>query len=380
VSLDRVNNEPYIVVHQWMLAFTKHECAAALICLFDYVHDANLEKRDQADRLKIFFDNDGKPVKTSRTFLQCHSLADLKRRLPIFGQTSIQEGIKILKQLGVIKIFRNPSKKQAFDRRQYFLYRPEVIEKFLSTYRKISEPEPETLEDFLELEEEPEETISPIKSTSVKNNKSSVKNNNACVENNRPSNENNRPSNENTTCNSYNLIHNQTNNVRERFLTDNAPKGDVVALDPAPSQNLFSELKEPINENQALTVKSSSETLTLRDKQNNMFGMYREVCKCSPTGQDARTLNEMASAGFDPEIVKLIIVDLASRVGTGTGHFAPSLNEVKKMYPIYAARLANNIEPKAHEKATTLEKNIDGFARSMARINELRAKAKKGDK
>jgi hypothetical protein len=126
--------EPLILIRQWQLEFTGgNEAAAALLSFFEYWHDIKLDISAKATRLNEIAQRHGEKAEQDASLWQFHTNEELERGVMIFKETALRAGIKKLLELGVIEVGRNPNKRYAFDNTKYFLFHPDVVQRFLES-------------------------------------------------------------------------------------------------------------------------------------------------------------------------------------------------------------------------------------------------------
>jgi hypothetical protein len=92
-----------------------NQCAAALISLFDYWHnvevDAEAQKNTRSDEI-----------------LQSHTIEEIEKcLLGIAKRDKIRSSLKELEAMGIITICKNPNPKLKFDATKFFIFHPERV-------------------------------------------------------------------------------------------------------------------------------------------------------------------------------------------------------------------------------------------------------------
>ena len=110
--------DPALVIHRWQLLFCDGDhCAAVLLSFFEREYEKALEVGDRS--LLV-----GKPYTEKE--LEDGILHFYSRKL-------IRKAIRLLEEKGAISVRRNPDPRLRFDRTRYFVYHPEVVERWLNT-------------------------------------------------------------------------------------------------------------------------------------------------------------------------------------------------------------------------------------------------------
>ncbi len=339
--LPHIDNEPYIVIHKWMLAYTNNnKAAAALICVLDYCHDAKIKNQSQArsyNQTQIKF---GDAPTQYDGLLQWHTEEELEKYTLMFDRKTLREGIKILESLGCVEVSRNPNPKYNFDKTKHFLYKPEVIQKWLSdVYRKVSPIAQPATADLTDQE------ILPDRSGNFT----------------LPSGKNGPPSGKNPSPLPYNTTYKSSNNSSLRN-----PLPPISLVDDKQASGGSSLQEEGAKVEQVLDSSQTKETKPLKAKvldparelQNELFGIYRKVYGVGPSGQDILWLNKMAQRAYEPAIVEQVMLSIATGVGQSGGLTAPTLKNVHDAYPSYAAKIKLNLQPKRTDNVAVNRENL----------------------
>ncbi len=135
--LESVPKEPIAMTHKWQVTFCDGDfCAALLLNFFSYWHDIKCEQAGKATKINDVAQNHGDERLQDESFLQFHTVDDLSEGiLGAFGRTKIMEAIALLKSKGVISTHSNPNPRYKFDKTTYYLFYPEVCNKWLNTYK-----------------------------------------------------------------------------------------------------------------------------------------------------------------------------------------------------------------------------------------------------
>jgi hypothetical protein len=119
------STNPSLVIRKWQLdACDGDQVAAALLSFFEDQHNAKLESStDPKDLIQPF---NGQELR--------------KGILGFSNETAISRSLKRLETLGFIEICKNPKPDPhaLFDKRRYFLFKPEVIIEYLQNRTNIA--------------------------------------------------------------------------------------------------------------------------------------------------------------------------------------------------------------------------------------------------
>lgn len=128
----RVEGDTFIVVRaSYMIICAGNATAAALIHFFESWHNIKISARAN------FIDPSGKKFKP--TLHQWHTTKNLEDALLGIGKKhSIQEAKKLLSDMGIISLHRNPNPEYGFDNTTHFLFHPEVVNELLDRQPKIA--------------------------------------------------------------------------------------------------------------------------------------------------------------------------------------------------------------------------------------------------
>ena len=136
--------EYYSIRHEWQVEFCDgNHCAAELLSYFEYRHNGKLieaEKNTVANQIAA---QHGDVGAHDATLYQFHSQEELKRAIHgAFSIDSIREATALLEAKGAITKHRNPNPHYKFDRTTYYLFHPDVCNRFIDS-RKICNREQE---------------------------------------------------------------------------------------------------------------------------------------------------------------------------------------------------------------------------------------------
>ncbi len=130
------DSERLILIRKWQLeACNKDACAAALLNLFEYWHNIKLEQKSQAKGYNQVASRHGENSTQIETLLQWHKSEQLEASLlNIFNKRRIQAAIELLENLKFISVHRNPNPRYAFDKTRHFLFHPDEVRSWLTSY------------------------------------------------------------------------------------------------------------------------------------------------------------------------------------------------------------------------------------------------------
>lgn len=127
-------NMPLVVVRADYKILLGHIGAVVVLSIFEYFHNIKLEQQHKAIQANDIAQNHGDGRFQDETLLQFHTLKELQDlSLGIIGRLAITEGIKILKDNGFITVHKNPNPRYKFDKTNFFLLHPNVINKALAS-------------------------------------------------------------------------------------------------------------------------------------------------------------------------------------------------------------------------------------------------------
>jgi hypothetical protein len=130
-------NQPLLVTHQWQYEFCKDlgrsaDVGAAVLSILEYWHNIKLRtkvKNEEANKQAAFHGD--KPLHDI-SLLQWHTYDELRTMImrPV-GDSTLSKVILFLKEKKVVTVTKNPNKRYKFDQKNYYLFRPEVLNNFL---------------------------------------------------------------------------------------------------------------------------------------------------------------------------------------------------------------------------------------------------------
>lgn len=132
----RLDNDPFIIIRTSYVRICQGDItAAALLSIFEYWHNSKLAAR------KNHIDMDESPVTTTPPppLWQYHKNEDLEDQLMGIGKRErIDRARKLLQEMGIIEIGRNPNKKYKFDATTFYLFHPEILNDYLDSLAAAS--------------------------------------------------------------------------------------------------------------------------------------------------------------------------------------------------------------------------------------------------
>jgi len=117
-----------LILRTWQTSYCQgNRVAAGLLSILEYWHNVKYEKQCQKPAAK----------RHANDLLQFHNEKELISKLMHLTKTPavLRRAIKFLAEKKVITLSKNPSKRYSFDRTRHFLFHPDVINKWLKTYR-----------------------------------------------------------------------------------------------------------------------------------------------------------------------------------------------------------------------------------------------------
>lgn len=133
-------DEPLIIVRQWQLEATGgHKAAAALLSFFEYWHNIKLEqsrKAKVANEVARRHDDEGHQ---DESVVQFHNEQELREGVMLYGRSTINEGVKLLEELGFVEVVPNPNPRYAFDKTRHFVFHPKAVNEWLK--HRYDQPE-----------------------------------------------------------------------------------------------------------------------------------------------------------------------------------------------------------------------------------------------
>ncbi len=229
------NNNRYIQVFEWQIAFcNQNHCAAFLLSNFISWHDWKLNHDEYYLRANNIAElhGDGRPNnQNAYLFFTMDDLAD--GILNLYGKNAINIALQLLEELKVISVHKNPNPRYHFDKTKYFMFYPAVCNEWIKTTFENKGNQNQIIEDL-------NESIDPLKEgdRSFESNRPSLKKGEAITY---------------TTSN----INNNNNNARDGLLSqkefseqiaqNNATENNLTAQPrPKDEQLNFSQTKLPI--------------------------------------------------------------------------------------------------------------------------------------
>lgn len=124
--------ENFILIRKSYLKIcVNNSCAASLLNYFEFRYNSKLKiLKKNINLLNQDLNLDTKNF--INELLVWNTLEELQELLMIFGKRTIQKAIKVLVDLNLISIHRNPNPKYAFDNTKYFLFHPVELRKKIS--------------------------------------------------------------------------------------------------------------------------------------------------------------------------------------------------------------------------------------------------------
>lgn len=144
------NNDRYIQVYEWQIAFcNQNHCAAFLLSNFIAWHDWKLNHDEYYLRANNIAElhGDGRPNnQNAYLFFTMGDLAD--GILNLYGKNAINTALQLLEDLKVISVHKNPNPRYHFDKTKYFMFYPEVCNEWIKTSLETKENQNQTVEDL----------------------------------------------------------------------------------------------------------------------------------------------------------------------------------------------------------------------------------------
>lgn len=133
--------EPLIIRRQWQVEFCGgNTCAAELMSFFEYWHNIKLEQSSKARQSNRVAEEHGDAGTQDTTHFQFHNEDELiAGLLGGWSGNTINKALKYLVEKQVITITSNPNTRYKFDRTRYFLFHPEIPERWLASRSLNSE-------------------------------------------------------------------------------------------------------------------------------------------------------------------------------------------------------------------------------------------------
>jgi len=114
-----------LILRTWQIEFCEgNKVAAGLLSILEYWYNVKYAKQQQKPEDK----------RETKDLLQFHSETDLIDKMLSLTHTpaNVRKSINFLEKKKVISIYRNPSKRYAYDRTRHFLLHPEIINQWLN--------------------------------------------------------------------------------------------------------------------------------------------------------------------------------------------------------------------------------------------------------
>jgi hypothetical protein len=126
-------NDTFLAIRRWAVtACDGNHCAAALISFFEHWHNNKIEASQQSAKRNKVAEFHGEEGTQDTSFYQFHSQDELVDGvLGMWKKDGVIRAVKILERKGFISKHTNPSKRYNFDRTNYFLFHPQVINEYL---------------------------------------------------------------------------------------------------------------------------------------------------------------------------------------------------------------------------------------------------------
>ena len=133
-------DEPLIIVRQWQLEATGgHKAAAALLSFFEYWHNIKLEQSRKAKAANEVARRHDDEDHQDESVVQFHNEQELREGVMLYGRSTINEGVKLLEELGFVEVVPNPNPRYAFDKTRHFVFHPKAVNAWLK--RRYDQPE-----------------------------------------------------------------------------------------------------------------------------------------------------------------------------------------------------------------------------------------------
>lgn len=134
--VQRIEDDPFIIIRTSYVRICQGDVtAAALISIFEYWHNTKIAARQN------HIDMDDRPdrIDDPPSLWQYHKNDDLEAQLMGIGKRErIDKARKLLQEMGIIDIGRNPNKKYKFDATTFYLFHPEVVNAFMQKLKPAS--------------------------------------------------------------------------------------------------------------------------------------------------------------------------------------------------------------------------------------------------
>jgi len=142
------NNNRYIQVNEWQIAFChQNHCAAFLLSHFIAWHDWKLNHDEYYSRANNIAElhGDGRPNnQNAYLFFTMEDLAE--GILNLYGKNAINTALLLLEELQVISVHKNPNPRYHFDKTKYFMFYPEICNKWIKNNHKREENQNSSIE------------------------------------------------------------------------------------------------------------------------------------------------------------------------------------------------------------------------------------------
>lgn len=125
--------EPLVIRRQWQVEFCEGTaCAAELMSFFEYWHNIKLDQSLKARESNRIADNHGEEGTQDTSLFQFHTEEELiAGLLGGWSGNTINKSLRWLGEQGVITITGNPNPRYKFDKTRYFLFHPEIPQRWL---------------------------------------------------------------------------------------------------------------------------------------------------------------------------------------------------------------------------------------------------------
>lgn len=132
-----IENEPLVIVRQsYVTVCNGNHCAASLLNHFEFCYNAKLVNLSQNKSFKRLKNETVDNQTQYNSLLQWHTQEELESALlHLYGVTKIKESIKELEDLGLITKHKNPNTKFGFDRTNFFMFNPKILNQKLDEIR-----------------------------------------------------------------------------------------------------------------------------------------------------------------------------------------------------------------------------------------------------
>jgi hypothetical protein len=123
----------YISLHAWQVEFCHgNHCAAYLLSFFACWHDWKLKHDSYYRRCNDISEIHGDDrIHNENAYMFFSTEQLIEGCLGAYGKTAIKEALDLLAGLNVISIHKNPNKRYHFDKTKYFIFYPEICNRWI---------------------------------------------------------------------------------------------------------------------------------------------------------------------------------------------------------------------------------------------------------